>query len=389
MKVVLGTHGRFHSFDLARELVRRGVFGGIWTQYPASKVSDEGLPPGTTHCASALTYVRHGLDRIGRMPTRLIQELEWQRGEAIDRATRKGLPADADALVALSGGGLGAGREMQRRGGVYFCDRGSTHIRYQEETLREEYALYGVPFEPFFPRMVEKEEAEYAQADRILVPTAFVAKTFADKGVPAEKLRRALYGVNLTQFYPTARPPEDSFEVVFVGALSIRKGMRYLLEGFERLEHPKKRLTLVGGAQGETADLIAKAVARGDVVATGTVGRDEVRERMSRSHVLVLPSVEDGMGMVQTQAMACGCPVIATTNTGCEEIFEDGKEGFAVRMRDGQAIADRLQELADRPDFRDEVGEAARRRVQTIGGWQGYGDLVVGHLREALAAKGR
>ncbi len=69
----------------------------------------------------------------------------------------------------------------------------------------------------------------------------------------------------------------------------------------------------------------------------------EVAELMSRSHVLVLPSVEEGMALVMAQAMACGCPVIATEATGAEDLFTDGVEGFIVPDRDAAALALRMQ----------------------------------------------
>ena len=378
MKVAVVTGGRFHSFDQARQLARRGAFAGIFTGFPRSKVANEGLPADLVHPHPIFQPLVHLGGRLG-LPPALRQEVEWRAAESIDRYAARHLPP-CDALIALSTGGLRSGRVAQERGGVYVCDRGSTHIRYQDEILREEYTRCGVPYTPIDPRKVRKEEAEYAQADGILVPTAFVARTFADKGVPPEKMCRALYGVDLSRFSPTGAPPDDAFEVIFVGQLSIRKGIRYLLDAFERLDHPKKRLTLVGGPTAETAEIVAKAVATGKVATTGSISRDEVRDRMSRSHVLVLPSIEDGMGMVQTQAMACGCPVIATRNTGCEEIFDDGVEGFAVDMRDADAILARLERLASEPGLRDAMGEAARARVARIGGWHAYGDAVFGHL---------
>ena len=388
MKVVLATHGRFHSFDLARQLHRHGVFAGIWTPYPRFKLKGEGLPEGTVHTDPSLTFVRHAFDRL-KVPKRLVDDLEWQRSLAIDRRVRTEMPEDADVLVALSGGGLAAGRTMQARGGVHFCDRGSTHCRFQQETVAEEYARYGRTFLRDAERALQREEAEYAQADRILVPTSYTRQTFLDQGIPGDKVKKAPYGVDLGRFYPDGAPPVETFEVLFVGALSIRKGIRYLLEAFERFDHPKKRLTLVGSPSDETTDLVAKAVAGGNVVATGAVSRDEVRERMSRSHVMVLASVEEGLALVQAQALACGCPVIASPPTGCEDLYTDGVEGFVVPVRDPVAIADRLTRLADEPELRDRMSAAAVERVKSLGGWERYGDTVFDYLEEALRAKGR
>jgi glycosyltransferase involved in cell wall biosynthesis len=95
---------------------------------------------------------------------------------------------------------------------------------------------------------------------------------------------------------------------------------------------------------------------------------------MSSSHVLVLPSVEEGLALVQAQAMACGCPLISSTNTGGEDLFSDCVEGFLVPIRSPEAIAERLQQLADDPDLQQRMSEAALTRVRTIGGWHAYGE---------------
>jgi glycosyltransferase involved in cell wall biosynthesis len=107
---------------------------------------------------------------------------------------------------------------------------------------------------------------------------------------------------------------------------------------------------------------------------------------MQESHVLVLPSIEDGFGLVMAEAMACGCPVIASTNTGGADLFADGKEGFLVPIRDPQAIADKMQTLVDDPALRGRMSAAARSRVSQIGGWSDYGDRWV-DLLEQLTGK--
>ena len=87
---------------------------------------------------------------------------------------------------------------------------------------------------------------------------------------------------------------------------------------------------------------------------------------------------------MQGQALACGCPVIASTNTGAEDLFSDGVQGFIVPIREPDAILARLEELADDPQLQARMREAALRRVQAIGGWTDYGDLWVALLAQLL-----
>ena len=168
-------------------------------------------------------------------------------------------------------------------------------------------------------------------------------------------------------------PPCGSFEVLFAGQVALRKGIPYLLKAFARLRHAHKRLTIVGSIHDHMRPLLRELPTE-NVTFTGSLPQTELIEKMSRSHVLVLPSIEEGLALVQAQAMACQCPVIATEATGAEDLFNDGVEGFIIPDRDVEALADRLQRVAEDPSLQARLSAAALLRVRSIGGWDAYGD---------------
>jgi glycosyltransferase involved in cell wall biosynthesis len=192
-------------------------------------------------------------------------------------------------------------------------------------------------------------------------------------GVPAKKVHVIPYGVRLDRFKPAESPPTDSFEVLFAGNVSLQKGIPYLLEAFHRLRHPKKHLTVVGGIQNQMRPLLDKLPIE-KVTFTGAIPQTELAARMSRSHVMTLASVQEGLALVLGQAMACGCPVVATRATGAEGLFSDGVEGFIINDRDTNALTDRLQRFADDPTLRQQMSAASLERVKYLGGWNTYGD---------------
>ena len=120
----------------------------------------------------------------------------------------------------------------------------------------------------------------------------------------------------------------------------------------------------------------------------GPIAQAELVEEMSRSHVMVLPSIEEGLALVQAEAMACGCPVIASTNTGGDDLYTDGVEGFIVPIRDTKELTKRMQLLADDPELRRSMSEAALRRVEALGGWTRYGDQWEKLLLELTSGRG-
>jgi starch synthase len=380
MKVVQTVHGKFHHFDLARQLHRHGMLEAIFTGYPRWKLKDEHLPPDKIKTFPWIRTFLMAKWRYGFINPSLDRELNWLAGETLDAHVASRLP-ECDVFVGISGSGLKTSRAVKRHGGGYICDRGSAHILHVESLLSEEFKRWGQEFPGIDPRAVAKEENEYAAADFITVPSSFCVRSFVQMGVPEGKIRKVPYGVDLRSFEKVADPSPDRFEALFVGAVSFQKGVPYLLAAFERFKHPRKRLRVVGAITNEMKIFLRDKSLK-DVEFLGPIPQSKLVPIMSASHVLLLPSIQDGFGLVLGQSMACGCPVICSTNTGGADLIENGQEGFVVPIRDPQSITARLEELAQDPSLRDRMGEAARCRVKQIGGWNDYGDNYANLCRE-------
>jgi glycosyltransferase involved in cell wall biosynthesis len=376
MKVTQISIGRFHHFHLARQLERVGLLDAIYTGYPRIKLKDEvGIPDAKIKTfpwlqAPYMARGRLGLDRWDW----LNREWAWHSHETLDHHVSRQLSTPT-ILLALSGSGLHAGRRAQLLGGVHICDRGSSHIRTQDRLMMEEYQRYGQVWKGIDPRSIAKEEEEYENADLISVPSQFCFDSFIAQGISEAKLIKVPYGARLERFSPVGlhESDDDVFRVLFVGCAGPRKGFVDLLEAFQRLNHPRKCLTLIGSQTPESLALL-KTVNQSSIDIIGSVPNIELRRHYSGASVFVLPSIEEGLAMVIGEAMACGCPVIASTNTGASEMISEGVEGFIVPIRSPRQIADRLQQLADQPQLRAQMGQSALARVKRIEGWDGYGE---------------
>jgi starch synthase len=115
----------------------------------------------------------------------------------------------------------------------------------------------------------------------------------------------------------------------------------------------------------------------------GHLNWDQLRQRMSQCHALVLPSIEDGFGLVLAQALACGCPVIATDHTGAPDLLQNDEAGYIVPIRRSDLLADRLQQLADSPQTQERFRHKAPELVKNLGGWHQYGEEAV-HIYRSL-----
>jgi glycosyltransferase involved in cell wall biosynthesis len=387
MRIVQTVFGVFHHFELARELERRGHLRTIYSTYPWMRLKREGLDRSKVetfpwfHTAEMLSL------RIGLNRPWLRDPLSYANALAFDEWTLRRLRRSAapDALIAISGSSLKTGREIQARGGRLICDRGSSHQRYQEQIITEEYRRWGVDRTVADIRDIRREEQIYELADAITVPSRFAARSFIESGLPAGKIHVIPYGVRLEQFKRTGKPSVGRFEVLYVGSVSLRKGFPYLLQAFAQLRNSTKRLRVAGAIHPDMKTLLAR-LPKDQVEFLGSLPQERIPELMSTSHVMVLPSIEEGLALVQGQALACGCPVLCSTNTGGEDLFDDGIEGFIVPVRDVFALTDRMQRLADDPALQSRMSEAALRRVSSLGGWEDYGNRWESLLEKLIAA---
>lgn len=381
MKVNVSSLTTFHVLDLARQMARLGYLGKFYTGLLSSRTP--GLPEDKV-CRQPLLLAPQYVARKLRLQ-HVQRLLNWPTNQWFDRWLAAKV-SPCDVFHCLSGMGLRAHRAVkQRYGALTVCDHGSTHIVYNDNLLRSEHEKWGVPYQGQDMREIEKQLAEYSECDLITVPSTFVWRSFVEQGVPAVKLAQVPYGVDLRQFYPV--PKEDSvFRVLYVGRMSIRKGIPYLLEALATLRLPNFELVLIGELAPEVKTFLAHYADRFRYL--GPKPRADLYRYYSQASVFVLASVEEGLAVVQAQAMACGLPVIATTNTGAEDLFTDGVEGFIVPIRSPEAIREKVLYLYQNQSLQDQMSQAALKRVKSIGGWDAYGECAARTYTHALKKRG-
>jgi starch synthase len=372
MQIALAVFGVYHHFELAHQLHQRGHLQKIYSSWPWARLKREGLPRSFVGTFPLIHTTDYLLNHSRFYPAIISSKMNSWNSLAFDRWTNRRI-APCDAFIAISGAGLLTGHKVQTTGGKVICDRGSTHQRVQENIVADEYRRWNVPQPLSKPHITVREEKIYGLADAITVPSTVAQRSFVAMGIAQEKIHVIPYGVRLDHFTRTEDPPQNSFELLFAGQVSLRKGIPYLLQAFAHLKHPNKRLTIAGTIQDDIRTLLS-TLPTDNVVFTGPLPQSQLARKMSASHLLVLPSVEEGLALVQGQAMACGCPVLATTATGAEDLFTDGQQGFIVPDRDVDALTQRMQQIADDPALQRKLSEAALLRVKTLGGWDHYGE---------------
>jgi len=170
--------------------------------------------------------------------------------------------------------------------------------------------------------------------------------------------------------------PDTKFRAIFVGQLLVRKGLKYLLEAWARLNLHNAELLLVGNLMDEVRSTVTSYLARPDVRHLGFVP-DPVAAYSSAT-VFVFPSVDEGSAKVTYEAMACGLPVIVTPNAGSLAI--DGEDGFIVPIRSVEALMEKLLFFYENREAAHVMGKTARRHIETYT-WDAYETNLIATYR--------
>lgn len=226
-----------------------------------------------------------------------------------------------------------------------------------------------------------RKDEELALANRIIVPSEFVRTTLSKAGRLSAPVSVVPYGAPPTMSLPKEpRAAGDKLRVIFVGSLSQRKGVSYLLQAVDKMRS-KVELTLIGKP-------VAQCRALDDALRTHrwipSLSHSGVLAEIRRHDAMVLPTLFEGFSLVILEAMSCGVPVITTPNSGAlPDAVTDGVDGFIVPIRDVDAIVDKLELLLRDGNRLATMGEAAQKK-SVEHSWDRYCKHLVTVVQAAL-----
>jgi glycosyltransferase involved in cell wall biosynthesis len=268
-------------------------------------------------------------------------------------------------------------------------ERPNAHTGFAMEVVQKECERLGVTLPPdhehaYNAKKLHKEEEEYRLADRLLCPCEFVVKTFVDKGFAMEKLARHFYGFDEKAYYPSTelREPKRRLTMLFVGVCAVRKGVHYALEAWLQSPASKDGTFLIAGEfLPEYQEKLAPLLAHPSVRVLGH--RNDVAELMRKSDILVLPSIEEGFGLVITEAMGSGCVPLASE--ACTEFCRHMETGLMHRVGDVAALTEHITMLHEDRALLERLRAGSLKAIPEIT-WTAAGVRLLDVYRETIAA---
>jgi glycosyltransferase involved in cell wall biosynthesis len=307
----------------------------------------------------------------------------WLRNDLFDRRVAAHIERHRPlAVLCYDSAALHTFRAARRVGTLTLLDQSVGHIRSAVTVLREEGNSEPGSALPTIPDwLVGRCSAEAAQADFVLAPSAYVESTLIAHGVDPSRIVQMPLGVDVDRFRPAEKQDAArSFRVLFVGQVSRRKGIRYLLEAFRSLGLRDAELVLVGGVESPRT----LQCYEGRLTHVPHVPHDEVHTLFQQADVFVYPSLHEGSALAVYEALASGLPVVTTFNSG--SVVRDGIEGYILPVRDAAAIREKLLLLHAQPELRRTMGRHARERAQMFS-WDAYRQRLSAFLDRALGRR--
>jgi alpha-maltose-1-phosphate synthase len=353
------------------------------------------LPPSRIRTMPWRELVRQVAGRVG-LTALSRHETGWASCDAIYRsldryvagALRRGM-IRPQLVYAYEDGALETFRESNRQGIWSVYELPLTYWRLTHQILGEERELrpeWASTLDALrdSPAKLQRKDLELTLSDVVVVPSRFVAESLVLAPERPRRIEIFPYGAAPSVDAPVAeRAEHEPLRILYAGQLNQRKGLAYLFEALPRFKHPYE-LSLAGPLPATPCKALEEALRKVNHRWLGVLPHARLLQEMTRNHVFIFPSLAEGFGLVVTEALSAGLPVITTTNTCGPEIMTDGSEGFVVRIRDPDAIAERFTLLYEDEGRRRAMAEAAKRRAAEMS-WERFEDQVAGLVRELNA----
>ncbi|MCW4004038.1 MAG: glycosyltransferase family 4 protein [Candidatus Bathyarchaeota archaeon] len=315
--------------------------------------------------------------------------------------TKKASEIDADVYEAHAVSGYGFPKALHKLGinkPFIHTIHGVLADEY-EQAKKNGYQTFRSRVANRFMRRLANLEAQTAK-DATLIIT--ISKYSLEKiqrhyRVEPSKVRIVPNGVDVEKFKPISNVEavKEQFGlgnepcVLFVGSLIPRKGLSFLVEAAKKIvaEYPVTKFLVVGeGSQKKelTATLQA-ANLLGNFMFIGNVKEDLLGALYNCADVFVLPSIQEGQGIVLLEAQASGKPVVAFDVGGVKEAVRDGETGFLAKQGSVDALTDALLKLLSDKTLREKMGASGRKFVSENFTWDICAQKVLNVYREVLS----
>jgi glycosyltransferase involved in cell wall biosynthesis len=375
MKISISATNPCHLFPFAAELATRQALGCYYSGYPAWKL---GAPPNLSLRTHSLrTNIVYALLKFlpegWRPPAKSL--FRWQ-DHGFDRWVGAHL-GRCDFVHAMPGQCLHTFRAARRLGIRTVLNHATGPVREWIRIVEPELQRVGLRLTdvcPYDDAYFAREDEEYALADWHCAASSVVREQLIGLGIDERRIWQVPYGADERIFHSEGAAPPREFRIVFAGQVVLRKGLRTLLDALTLAARADWRIDFYGGVAGESRHDLDAYRGATPLVFHGAVSQESLATAFRGGSVLVLPSIEEGFGLVIPQALNCGLPTIVSDRVGGKDLIRHRETGSIFAVGDAAALAAELTWWAEHP-----------HRVTNKFGWSQPAEKLIELSTAALA----
>ena len=388
-KVLLAHPGTQYSYQLAKQLDELGFLHEFWTPFTIPK---KGLLYKILNLlpnAIAKKFFNRVIENIEPKKIKtmfgleakysfkgrngLTEKLIHQRNRDFQLAIPEKSLQEADIIIGFDTSSFILAERAKQNGKVFILDQSIAHPKSKAKVFDQLNQLYPQFSQELLPKqadLIKLEAKEHLFADYIITASSFTKKTLVENSVDERKIIINPYGVNASQFKIIDRPQNKKIRFLFLGTLTIRKGINVLLEIWEELAPETAELWIAGPAD---TKIIAAIPKLDSISYLGKIPHQQLQEVVGKCDVLIFPSFFEGFGLVVLEAMACGLPVITTEATVGPDVIEDGVDGELYHSFDRNTLKEKIISFIKSPEKAKKMGVKAHLKARQFS-WEAYGN---------------
>ncbi len=369
-KITVVVNGRFHAFDYAAELYKKKQLHKLISTMPYFVAKRYGI--------GHEVYTGLPLFEVLKRSWQMIFKRPFPRvfySKLFSHVALFFIPKNTDVVICNAGYCKEIFESEKLKNAQKILDRGSSHTlaNIRANHLAAEY--HNIKWKQNPQKFVERELIEYRLANKILIPSNYVKKTFIEYGFLEEKFILIPYAFSLKKFEGVKIIPKNKeLAVLFVGQMNHLKGVGVLINAMRlvRDKIPQATLWLVGAKN----LLLNKSLFNEEWIKYyGVLRGKKLLDKYLSASAFCLLSFDEGLALVLTEAKECGLPIVATTNTGVSDILTDGVNGFIVPVGSHIKAAEKLIEILENPNKFILKNNKTDGKPDMI--WEKYCDLLL------------
>jgi glycosyltransferase involved in cell wall biosynthesis len=365
-----------HVYSLAQAVAELDSVVTCYMGYPRWRLHRPYPTNLRTH--SFRTIVTYGLLRL---PTWLRPEpkalFQWQ-DKHFDHWVGQSME-EHDFIHAMPGQALQIFRRARKEGISTVLNHATGPARHVVKVMKPEYQRAGLKLEEstcYNESYWAQADEEYDLADWHCVASTLVRDQLIEQGINGERIWIVPYGAEPRIFYPPISKTWERFRILFAGQVTLRKGIASLLQALSSCRSSDWIVDFYGVVSADVKKDLAAYRGQVPLRFHGAVPQSKLAEVMRGASVLVLPSLEEGFGLVVPQSLACGTPCVVSDQVGAKDLVEAGVNGSIFPANDPLSLLEQLHYWAEQ-----------KRCVMGDFSWREPAQQLLAHSTAALTAQ--